>query len=175
MYIHVHVHCTIRWSQCCIPVHTYVYTCRYVKASLTGDTLTLKLNLPKKGSLVTLISYFILSRTVMVKVTEKKTKIELKPQLYSPVEDLQLMMCVLNKIEEQQAMDQQYSMFEALFGSEMMIKVHVYTCTCMYHAIFLYIPYSGLFSRDGFFANFEIATICGINFREINWKPHPRT
>ena len=37
------------------------------------------------------------------------------------------------------------------------------------------VPYSGLFSRGVYFANFEIAVIRGINFREINRKPHPHT
>ena len=40
--------------------------------------------------------------------------------------------------------------------------------------LYVRIPYSGLFLRGVYFANFEIAAICGINFREINRKPHPR-
>ena len=39
----------------------------------------------------------------------------------------------------------------------------------------LCIPYGGLFLRGVYFANFEIDAICGINFREVNRKPHPRT
>ena len=35
--------------------------------------------------------------------------------------------------------------------------------------------YSELFSRGVYFTNFEIAAIHGINFRKINWKPHPCT
>ena len=60
--------------------------------------------------------------------------------------------------------------------------VHTYTCmymyvqsvdTCTCTCIYMYVI--RLFSRDAYFANFEIAAIRGINFHEINIKPHPRT
>lgn len=88
---------------------------RYVKACLTGDAL-MKINLPKKGALLSLVTYFLLCEPVMVKVAGKKAKVEQRPQPYSPLEDLQLLMCLLGKIEEQQSIEQQYVMFDAIFG-----------------------------------------------------------
>lgn len=96
---------------------------RYVKAHLTNDTM-LKISLPKKGSLLILFTYFVLCRPVSVKVTGKKNKVDLRPQPYSPLEELQVMVSVLNKIEEQKSIEQQFCIFEALFGAcEETIKV----------------------------------------------------
>lgn len=77
----------------------------------------LKISLPKKGVLLPLFTYFILCRPVSVKVTGKKNKVELQPQPYSPLEELQVMVSVLNKIEEQKNIEQQFCIFEALFGA----------------------------------------------------------
>ena len=76
----------------------------------------MKINLPKKGALLSLVTYFLLCEPVMVKVTGKKAKVEQRPQPYSPLEDLQLLMCLLGKIEEQQSIEQQYAVFDAIFG-----------------------------------------------------------
>lgn len=88
---------------------------RYVKAHLTNDTM-LKISLPKKGGLLILLTYFILCRPVSVKVTGKKNKVAQRPQPYTALEELQVMVSVLNKIEEQKNIEQQFCMFEALFG-----------------------------------------------------------
>ena len=86
----------------------------------------LKLSLPKKGPLLTLIAYFVLCQPVMVKVTGKKDRIELRPQPFSALEELQVMVSVLKKIEEQKSVEQQFSIFEALFGGcEKTIKVSI--------------------------------------------------
>ena len=39
--------------------------------------------------------------------------------------------------------------------------------SCLLISLMVCIPYSGLFSLGVYFVNFEIAAICGINFREI--------
>ena len=56
------------------------------------------------------------------------------------------------------------------------IKVQTHVLNLLYSNSFLGavdLPYSGLFLRGVYFANFEIAVIH--NFCEINRKPHPRT
>lgn len=59
-----------------------------------------------------------------VKVAGKKNKVEQRPQLYSAMEELQVMVSVVKKIEEQKSVEQQFCMFEAMFGGcEGVIKV----------------------------------------------------
>jgi hypothetical protein len=104
-------------------------TCRYVKAYLTSDAI-LKISLPKKIPLLALVGYFILCQPVLVKVTGKKNKVEQRPTPYSPLEELQVMVSLVRKIEEQAAIDQQFYMFEAVFGGCIgSIKVHTYRST----------------------------------------------
>ena len=86
-----------------------------MKAYLTSDAM-LKISLPKKIPLLTLVNYFILCQPVLVKTVGKKNKTEMKPAPYSPLEELQVMVSVVRKIEEQANIDQQFYMFEAIFG-----------------------------------------------------------
>ena len=76
----------------------------------------LKISLPKKMPLLTLLNYFILCQPVSVKVAGKKAKVEQRPQPYTPMEELQVMVSVVKKMEEQSNTEQQFYMFEALFG-----------------------------------------------------------
>ena len=77
----------------------------------------LKISLPKKIPLLTLLNYFILCRPVSVKVAGKKAKVEQRPQAYTPMEELQVMVSLVKKIEEQSSnIEQQFYMFEAIFG-----------------------------------------------------------
>ena len=88
----------------------------------------LKLSLPKKLPLLTLVSYFLLCQPVLVKVPGKKNKAEQWPQPYSAVQELQVMVSLVKKIEEQSSIDQRFYIFEAIFGGcTGTIKV------CMYH------------------------------------------
>ena len=101
----------------------------------------LKISLPKKIPLLTLVSYFILCQPVLVKVTGKKNKVEQRPTPYSPLEELQVMVSLVRKIEETATIDHQFYMFEAVFGSCIgSIKVHTYIHTYI-HTI--YKIYSG--------------------------------
>ena len=95
-------------------IHTHTLY-RYVRAHLSGDAV-LKVSLPKKVPLLTLLSYFILCQPVSVKMAGRKNKTEQRPQPHSPLEELQVMMAVVGKIDEQSNVDQQFYMFEALFG-----------------------------------------------------------
>lgn len=77
----------------------------------------LKISLPKKIPLLTLLNYFILCQPVSLKVARKKAKVEQRPQPHTPMEELQVMVSVVKKIEEQtNNIEQQFYMFEALFG-----------------------------------------------------------
>ena len=77
----------------------------------------------------------------------------------------------------------EYSFFLSMFFLPLQRWLQYKHCTYMYMyihgliaALYRYnTVYSGLFSRGVYFVNFEIAAIFGINFREINRKPHPRT
>ena len=108
----------------------YIFAPRYVKANLTNDTM-LKISLPKKGPLLTLVNYFVLCQPVSVKMAGKKNKVEQKPPSYSALEELQLMMSVVKKIEEQNNVEYQFYIFEALFGGCIgTIQVSI-QCTCI--------------------------------------------
>lgn len=77
----------------------------------------LKISLPKKIPLLTLVNYFILCQPVLVKMPGKKNKVLQRPQPHSAMEELQVMVSLVKKIEEQASIDPQFYMFEAIFGS----------------------------------------------------------
>lgn len=127
LYIHFHLYNIIYYINMYTCIYVYInFFFRYVKANLTNDTI-LKISLPKKGPLMILLNFFVLCQPVSVKVAGKKNKVEQKPTPHSALEELQVMMAIVRKIEEQSNVEQQFYIFEALFGGcNGTIKVCVY-------------------------------------------------
>lgn len=96
----------------------------------------LKISLPKKIPLLTLVNYFILCQPVLVKMAGKKNKVLQRPQPHSAMEELQVMVSLVKKIEEQGSIDPQFYMFEAVFGSCIGV-IKVYAQATLAHCLLL--------------------------------------